>query len=74
MQLDVQKYFLKHINEIRDKIFLIINRIFVSKEEAEDAIQEVILKLKHWQMDPEKSDGFLRYIQSQWQKIITWID
>ncbi len=48
MQLAVQKYFLKHINEIRDKIFLIINRILVSKEEAEYAIQEVILKLKLW--------------------------
>ena len=48
MQLAVQKYFLKHINEIGDKIFLIINRILVSKEEAEDAIQEVILKLKLW--------------------------
>ena len=58
MQLAVQKYFLKHINEIGDKFFLIINRILFSKEEAEDAIQEVILKLRLWQMDPEKGDGF----------------
>ena len=56
MQLAVQKYFLKQIDEIRDKIFRISKRILVSKEEAEDATQEVILKL--WQMDPEKRDSF----------------
>lgn len=56
MQLAVQKHFLKHIDEIRDKIFRITKRILVSKEEAEDATQEVILKL--WQMDPEKRDSF----------------
>jgi RNA polymerase sigma-70 factor (ECF subfamily) len=56
VQLAVQKHFLKHIDEIRDKIFRITKRILVSKEEAEDATQEVILKL--WQMDPEKRDSF----------------
>lgn len=56
MQLAVQKHFLRNIDEIRDKIFRVAKRILVSKEEAEDATQEVILKL--WQMDPEKRDGF----------------
>ena len=56
MQLSVQKHFLRNIDEIRDKIFRITKRILVSKEEAEDATQEVILKL--WQMVPDKRDGF----------------
>ena len=56
MQLTVEKTFLNQIDEIRDKIFRITKRILVSQEEAEDATQEVILKL--WQMDASKRNGF----------------
>jgi len=56
VQLTVDKTFLNQIDEIRDKIFRITKRILVSQEEAEDATQEVIVKL--WQMDASKRNGF----------------
>ena len=45
MQLIADQQFLDQIHEIRDKIFRITKRILVSQEEAEDATQEVIVKL-----------------------------
>jgi RNA polymerase sigma-70 factor (ECF subfamily) len=56
VQLTVDETFLNQIDEIRDKIFRITKRILVSQEEAEDATQEVIVKL--WQMDASKRNGF----------------
>lgn len=52
MQLSIQKPFLNQILGIRDKVFRLTKRFLVSNEEAEDATQEVILKL--WEMDEER--------------------
>lgn len=56
MQLIAEKPFLNQLLSLRDKIFRITKRMLISKEEAEDATQEVIVKL--WQMDPEKRESF----------------
>jgi len=56
MQLIAEKQFLDQIQQIRDRIFRVSKRILISKEEAEDATQEVILKL--WTMDKEKRNSF----------------
>ena len=56
MQLTADRTFLNDIDQIRDKVFLITKRILISQEEAEDATQEVIVKL--WQMDATKRNGF----------------
>ena len=56
MQLIADKKFIDQIQEMRDKIFRITKRILVSHQEAEDATQEVILKL--WNIDPEKRNSF----------------
>ena len=56
MQLTADRTFLNDIDQIRDKIFRITKRILISQEEAEDATQEVIVKL--WQMDAAKRNGF----------------
>lgn len=56
MQLTADRSFFNQIEEIRNKIFRITKRILVSQEEAEDATQEVIVKL--WQMDESKRNGF----------------
>ena len=56
MQLTADKQFLDQIQRISDKIFRVTKRILISKEEAEDATQDVIVKL--WQMDIEKRKSF----------------
>ncbi|MDG1652084.1 MAG: sigma-70 family RNA polymerase sigma factor [Flavobacteriaceae bacterium] len=56
MQLTADRTFLNDIDQIRDKVFRITKRILISQEEAEDATQEVIVKL--WQMDATKRNGF----------------
>ena len=56
MQLTADRSFFNQIEEIRNKIFRITKRILVSQEEAEDATQEVIVKL--WQIDESKRNGF----------------
>ena len=56
MQLTADKQFLDQIQSMRDKIFRVTKRILISKEEAEDATQDVIVKL--WQMDQEKRNSF----------------
>jgi len=56
MQLTADKQFLDQIQSMRDKIFRVTKRILISKEEAEDATQDVIVKL--WQMDQEKRNFF----------------
>ena len=56
MQFTADRSFFNQIEEIRNKIFRITKRILVSQEEAEDATQEVIVKL--WQMDESKRNGF----------------
>ena len=56
MQLIADQQFLDQIHEIRDKIFRITKRILVSQEEAEDATQEVIVKL--WSLGTEKRKSF----------------
>ena len=55
MQLTADNSFFNQIEEIRNKIFRITKRILVSQEEAEDATQEVIVKL--WQMEESKRNG-----------------
>ena len=54
--MTADRTFLNDIDQIRDKIFRITKRILISQEEAEDATQEVIVKL--WQMDAAKRNGF----------------
>ncbi|MEK9740232.1 MAG: sigma-70 family RNA polymerase sigma factor [Flavobacteriaceae bacterium] len=56
MELIAEKPFLDQILKLRDKIFRITKRMLISKEEAEDATQEVIVKL--WEMDPNKRNSF----------------
>jgi len=56
MQLIADKQFLDQIQQIRDRIFRMSKRILISREEAEDATQEVILKL--WSMGKEKRNSF----------------
>jgi len=56
VQLTADRTFLNDIDQIRDKVFRITKRILISQEEAEDATQEVIVKL--WQMDATKRNGF----------------
>jgi len=56
VQLTADRTFLNDIDKIRDKVFRITKRILISQEEAEDATQEVIVKL--WQMDATKRNGF----------------
>ena len=56
MQLIVDNSFLDQIQDIRDKIFRIAKRLLVSKEEAEDATQDVITKL--WQMGESNRKTF----------------
>lgn len=56
MQLTADKQFLDQIQGIRDRVFRVAKRILISKEEAEDATQEVILKL--WNMEENKRKSF----------------
>lgn len=56
MQLTAEKQFIDQIQSMRDRIFRVTKRILISKEEAEDATQEVIIKL--WNMDQEKRSSF----------------
>jgi RNA polymerase sigma factor (sigma-70 family) len=56
MQLTANKQFLDQIQGIRDRVFRVAKRILISKEEAEDATQEVILKL--WNMEESKRKSF----------------
>ena len=56
MQLIADQQFLDQIQDIRDKVFRITKRILVSQEEAEDATQEVIIKL--WNLGHEKRNGY----------------
>jgi RNA polymerase sigma-70 factor (ECF subfamily) len=56
VQLSIDQSFIDQIHTIRDKIFRITKRILVSETEAEDATQEVIIKL--WQMDDAKRKSF----------------
>ena len=45
-----EQEFLKIVNPFRDKIFRVAKRLLISIEEAEDATQEVLMKLwKHRQ-------------------------
>jgi len=56
MQLTAEKQFIDQIQSMRDRIFRVTKRILISKEEAEDATQEVIIKL--WNMDQENRSSF----------------
>jgi len=56
MQLTADKQFLDQIQGIRDRVFRVAKRILISKEEAEDATQEVILKL--WNMEESNRKSF----------------
>ena len=56
MQLTADKQFLDQIQGIRDRVFRVAKRILITKEEAEDATQEVILKL--WNMEESKRKSF----------------
>lgn len=56
MQLTSDKQFLDQIQVIRDRVFRVAKRILISKKEAEDATQEVILKL--WNMEESKRKSF----------------
>ncbi|MEZ4854057.1 RNA polymerase sigma factor [Flavobacterium sp.] len=40
-----QQEFIKLVNPFKDKLFRIAKRMLISKEEAEDAIQEVLMRL-----------------------------
>ncbi|MEL0073274.1 MAG: sigma factor [Flavobacteriaceae bacterium] len=45
MQLTAEPSFLNQLEQLRDKIYRITKRILISQEEAEDATQEVIIRL-----------------------------
>lgn len=52
MQLTAETSFLNQLEQLRDKIYRITKRILISQEEAQDATQEILVKL--WQMEPSK--------------------
>ena len=56
MQLTVDNSFINQIQDLRDKIYRIAKRLLISTEEAEDATQDVIVKL--WQMGESKRSDF----------------
>lgn len=56
MLLTVEKKLLNEILSFKDKMFRVAKRLLVSSEEAEDATQEVIVKL--WQMPEDKLTAF----------------
>jgi RNA polymerase sigma factor (sigma-70 family) len=56
MQLTLKDPFLDDLLPLKDKLFRVAKRLLVSKEEAEDATQEIITKL--WQMDAQKRAAF----------------
>jgi len=56
VQLIADQQFLDQIQAMRDKIFRITKRMLVSQEEAEDATQDVIVKL--WSLGSEKRDRY----------------
>lgn len=56
MQLTANEQFLDQLQGIRDRVFRVTKRMLISKEEAEDATQEVILKL--WNMEEDKRKSF----------------
>lgn len=45
MQLTLSQSFLNELLPIKDKLYRIAKRLLISKEEAEDATQEIISKL-----------------------------
>ena len=51
MQLIANHSFLNQLEQLRDRIYRITKRMLISQEEAQDATQEVIIKL--WQMQPD---------------------
>ena len=56
MQLTLSQSFLNELLPIKDKLYRIAKRLLISKEEAEDATQEIISKL--WQMGEENRSKF----------------
>lgn len=56
MQLTLKESFLNDLPLLKNKLFRIAKRLLVSKEEAEDATQEILTRL--WQMDPQKQATF----------------
>lgn len=53
MQLALDQDFIRTIESIRSKIYYTAKRMLISKDEAEDATQDIILKL--WEMDRNKA-------------------
>ena len=56
-----QKEFLATVLPVKDKLYRLAKRLLVSQEEAEDAVQEVILKLwkgKNRMKDYKNSEAF----------------
>ncbi|MGB1019608.1 MAG: RNA polymerase sigma factor [Flavobacteriaceae bacterium] len=56
MQLILKESFLNDLPPLKNKLFRIAKRLLVSKEEAEDATQEILTKL--WQMDAHNRAKF----------------
>lgn len=56
MHLSVKDDLLDKMETLRDKMYRTAKRLLISKEEAEDATQEVIVKI--WQMPYEKLESF----------------
>ena len=52
MVLSVDKDLVNSFEAIRDKIYFTAQKFLISKDEAEDATQDILLKL--WEMDREK--------------------
>lgn len=56
MQLTLKESLLNDLPLLKNKLFRIAKRLLVSKEEAEDATQEILSRL--WQMDAQKRSNF----------------
>ena len=64
-----EKEYLKIISPFRDKIFRVAKRLLISVEEAEDATQEVLLKLwklRHKFVDYNSPEAFAMTVTKNW--------
>lgn len=56
MHLSIKGDLLDEIDPLREKMYRTAKRLLISKEEAEDATQEILAKI--WQMPSEKLESF----------------
>ena len=64
-----QKVFLEFVNPIKDKIYRLSLRLLVSKDAAEDATQEVMIRL--WKMKDKLKD-YKKTLQNDSSLTFAW--